>query len=159
MAGPLHQGDKPALTEGWQRRATEDPPISEGRQASTGVVKAGFLEEVAFALGPVGGGFSQAEKDVLPSDGACDSWGQGTGGTLKTSGELGPLFCSDSGLVRSQKGPEEGGQSEASALNLPTSPRYSEPPSCVRTALITPQVVAGCSGDAWRPCRVLSSCG
>lgn len=33
---------------------------------------------------------------------------KGAGGTLEMFGELGPLFWSDSGLVRSQKGPDEG---------------------------------------------------
>ena len=60
-----------------------------------------LLEEVAFALGPAGEGFSQTEEDVPPSDGACDSTG------LRGRRHIRDIW-SDSGLVRSQKDPDEG---------------------------------------------------
>lgn len=59
--------------KGGRGETAENPPVSEGRPASMGVVQVAFLEEVAFALGLVGGGFSQIEEAVPPSDGVCDS--------------------------------------------------------------------------------------
>lgn len=53
----------------------------------------GFLEEVAFAPGLGGRGFSLAEEDISPGDGAGERKGPGAGGTLEMLGELGS--CSD----------------------------------------------------------------